>query len=183
MNELVILIDGGYLDETLKQDFNRAKIDYRKLPGKMASMIPDSTILRTYYFHCLPHMDKLPTQEQKDRYSKRQSFYATLGNFPRFEVVTGILAKRYNEDGSVYYEQKRVDMLLGLKAVHFSAKGKIGHIALLAGDSDYVPAIKLAKEDGVDIFLFHGNSYHNELWQNSDVRIKIDQTFIDSILF
>ena len=83
----------------------------------------------------------------------------------------------------MYYEQKRVDMLLGLRAVHFSAKGRIGHIALLAGDSDYVPAIKLAKEDGVDIFLLHGDSYHRELWQYSDVRVKIDQAFIDSMLF
>ncbi|MGA2977772.1 MAG: NYN domain-containing protein [Spirochaetia bacterium] len=183
MDELVILIDGGYLDETLKGEFNRVKIDYRKLPQKIESMIPSSKVLRTYYFHCLPYMDKPPTQEQSERYSKRQQFYATLGNFPRFEVVTGILAKRYDENGQIYFEQKRVDMLLGLKAVHFSAKGKIGHIALLAGDSDYVPAIKLAKEDGVDVFLFHGQSYHHELWQNSDVRIKIDKAFIDSILF
>ena len=128
-------------------------------------------------------MDNPPIKEQSERYAKRQRFYATLGNFPRFEVVLGVLAKRYDEKGEIFYEQKRVDMHLGLKAVHFSAKGKIGHIALLAGDSDYVPAIKLAKEDGVDIFLFHGSSYHHELWQNSDVRIKIDQAFIDSILF
>ena len=106
-----------------------------------------------------------------------------LGNIPRYEVIMGTLAKRFGPAGKIEFEQKRVDMLLGLTAVHLSAKGKISHVALLAGDSDFVPAIRLVKEDGVDVYLFHGESYHHELWQNADQRTRIDRAFIDSILF
>jgi uncharacterized LabA/DUF88 family protein len=183
MEKPAILVDGGYLEKTLINEFNRSKINYTKLPEKIEARIPGSSVFRTYYFHCLPYMDSPPTKEQIERYAKRQSFYAMLGNLPRYEVILGILAKRYGPSGSIEFEQKRVDMLLGLTAVHLSAKGQISHIALLAGDSDFVPAMRLVKEDGVDVFLFHGSSYHHELWQNSDVRIKIDQAFIDSILF
>ena len=71
-----------------------------------------------------------------------------------------------------------------------SAKGQVGHIALVAGDSDFYPAVEYAKREGVCVWLFHGpkvspanheNTYSQELWQCADERVEIDQTFVDSI--
>ena len=65
--------------------------------------------------------------------------------------------------------------------VQLAAKGQIQQAILVAGDSDFIPAITVAKAEGVLVRLFHGNSYHSDLWQEVDERIKFDQTFIDSV--
>ncbi len=182
VDKVALLIDGGYLEKTLKNEFGQPRIDYSKLSDRMGSHVPDSTVIRTYYFHCLPHKGNPPTQEENERFAKRQQFYEYLRGLPRWEVRMGYLAKRSESNGKVIYEQKQVDMLLGLTAVHLSAKSQISHIGILAGDSDYIPAIRMAKDDGVDIFLFHGQAPHNELVKAADVRIRIDQSFIDSVL-
>jgi len=79
---------------------------------------------------------------------------------------------------------------LGLDFAELSAKGQVAYIALVAGDSDFHPAIEHAKREGVCVWLFHGpkvsphNSectYSEELWQCADERCEIDQAFIDRI--
>jgi uncharacterized LabA/DUF88 family protein len=63
-----------------------------------------------------------------------------------------------------------------------AAKHQISDAAILAGDSDFLPAIDAAKPEGVVIHLFHGERPHNDLVARSDERTRIDQAFIDSIL-
>jgi len=166
----------------MQNEFTGKKIDYSKLPGRIQQMITDSSVFRSYYFHCPPYQDNVPTPEQTERFSRKEKFFAMLRKLPRYEVKLGYLAKRGGNGTPIKYEQKMVDMLLGLEMVHLSAKGQINHIAIIAGDSDFVPAIKMAKEDGVDVFLFHGDSCHHELLQNADERYKIDDAFIDSVV-
>jgi uncharacterized LabA/DUF88 family protein len=52
---------------------------------------------------------------------------------------------------------------------------------MLAGDSDFLPAIEIAKAEGVVLHLYHGATPHNDLKDCCDERIRIDQTFIDAI--
>ena len=101
---------------------------------------------------------------------------------PRFKVRLGKLEYRGNNpDGSPRFEQKRVDILLSLDLVQHAIKGHIGRAALLAGDSDFIPAVSAAQSEGVVISLFHGESVHTELLQEVDERLRIDQALIDSI--
>ena len=53
---------------------------------------------------------------------------------------------------------------------------------MLAGDSDFIPAVIAAKSEGVVIKLFHGERPHSDLWREADERTQITQSFIDSIL-
>jgi hypothetical protein len=49
--------------------------------------------------------------------------------------------------------QKGVDMRLGLDIAALTLKAHVTAIVLVAGDSDFVPAMKFARREGVQIFL------------------------------
>lgn len=145
-------------------------------------MVGGADLLRTYYYHCPPYQSNPPTQEEKERYAARRSFYTALDRLPRFSVRLGRLESRGHEpDGRPKFEQKRVDILLGVDLVQLAAKGQIQQAILLAGDSDFIPAVTVAKAEGVLVRLFHGSNCHSDLWQEVDERIKIDQVLIDSV--
>ena len=175
-----IFIDGAYLEYVLRDEFNSSPIDFRALSLAMAGQ---ADILRTYYYHCPPYQGNPPTQEESRRYAARRSFYTALDRLPRFSVRLGRLAPRGLElDGTPRYEQKRVDILLGVDLVLLAAKGQIQQAILFAGDSDFIPAVEIARNEGVLVRLFHGNNCHSDLWQEVDERVKIDQSFITPII-
>ena len=49
--------------------------------------------------------------------------------------------------------QKGVDMKLGIDIASLAYKKQVDQIVLIAGDSDFVPAAKLARREGIDIVL------------------------------
>ena len=49
--------------------------------------------------------------------------------------------------------QKGVDMRIGIDITTLSLKKQVTQIVLIAGDSDFVPAAKLARREGVDFIL------------------------------
>lgn len=71
---------------------------------------------------------------------------------------------------------------MGVDLVQLAAKQNIQEAILVAGDSDFVPAIRAAKSEGVLVKLFHGAKPHNELWQESDERIRLDRKLINLVL-
>ncbi len=56
-------------------------------------------------------------------------------------------------DFSISFQQKGVDMRIGLDIASLSYKKQIDQIILIAGDSDFVPAAKLARREGIDFIL------------------------------
>ena len=100
----------------------------------------------------------------------------------RYTVRLGRLAYRgNNESGAPIFEQKRVDILLGVDLVQLAAKQAIQEAILVAGDSDFIPAVIAAKSEGVLVRLFHGDRPHSDLWQEADERIQLTQSLIDSV--
>jgi uncharacterized LabA/DUF88 family protein len=49
--------------------------------------------------------------------------------------------------------QKGVDMRIGLDIASLAYKGQINQVVLISGDSDFVPAAKLARREGIDFVL------------------------------
>lgn len=49
--------------------------------------------------------------------------------------------------------QKGVDMRIGIDITTLTLKQQVNQIILIAGDSDFVPAAKLARREGVDFIL------------------------------
>jgi uncharacterized LabA/DUF88 family protein len=64
----------------------------------------------------------------------------------RFEDLT-------DEDFRYDVRQKGVDMKIGLDIASISSKRLVDQIVLVAGDSDFVPAAKTARREGVDFIL------------------------------
>lgn len=58
-----------------------------------------------------------------------------------------------DEDFEIDTVQKGVDMRLGLDVASMAFKKQVGQIVLVAGDADFVPAVKLARREGIDVVL------------------------------
>jgi uncharacterized LabA/DUF88 family protein len=57
------------------------------------------------------------------------------------------------DDFTLSMIQKGVDMKIGLDIASLSYKKQVDQIVLISGDSDFVPAAKLAKLEGIDFIL------------------------------
>ena len=56
-------------------------------------------------------------------------------------------------------KQKGVDMKIGIDIASLAYKRQVERIVLIAGDSDFVPASKLARREGIDFVL-------DPMWNN-----------------
>lgn len=76
--------------------------------------------------------------------------------------------------------QKGVDMRLGIDLVQLATKRLVDQVVLIAGDSDFVPAVKIARREGVKIILDNMNNNINpELQEHIDETL----TFVDDSQF
>ena len=57
------------------------------------------------------------------------------------------------EDFMFVAQQKGVDMRIGIDISSLAFKKQVDQIILIAGDSDFVPAAKLARREGIDFIL------------------------------
>jgi uncharacterized LabA/DUF88 family protein len=59
------------------------------------------------------------------------------------------------KEEDVFYDisQKGVDMKMGLDIASLAYKKLVSRIILVTGDSDFVPAAKLARREGIDVIL------------------------------
>ncbi|MEO0503177.1 MAG: NYN domain-containing protein [Pseudomonadota bacterium] len=107
-----------------------------------------------------------------ERLRKRAAFAVRLGDVVRERAwvlneraQNDLLEKRRNvedlvdEDFSPGLRQKAVDMRLALDIASITLKRQADVIVLVTGDSDFVPAAKLARREGVRVIL-------DPLWQD-----------------
>lgn len=178
---IAIFIDGAYFDITNRDECGGLKVDYAKLATKLSCGIE---ILRTYYYNCLPYQHTTPTTEESARFAHAQSFHAALKSLPRFEVREGMLVYRGStENGEPIYIQKGIDIKIGVDLVLLCTKQQISHAAVVAGDSDLIPALCVAKNEGVLVHLFHGSAPHRKLIEASDERTQITRDFLSDIQY
>ena len=63
------------------------------------------------------------------------------------------LADLTENDFEFHAQQKGVDMRIGIDIASLAYKKQADQIILIAGDSDFVPAAKLARREGIDFIL------------------------------
>ena len=72
-------------------------------------------------------------------------------------------------DFQISIKQKGVDMKIGLDIASLAYKKQVDQIILIAGDSDFVPAAKLARREGIDFILDPmGKKINAELFEHID---------------
>lgn len=187
MERLAIFIDGEYFKRLKDQLLGEEeRIDYGKLAHNILEHVDDNTklpveLLKVHYYDCLPYQDNPPTVEQREKMSSKRKFLDALERKPRFTVRLGKLRKRRGRTKNApRFEQKGVDLLLGLDLVLLSLKQRITHAAIITGDSDLVPAVEIASREGIIVWLlYHPNSAANDLLSAADERIPLSQSFLD----
>ncbi len=70
-------------------------------------------------------------------------------------------------------QQKGVDMRIGLDIAALTLKQHVDVIALVTGDSDFIPALKFARREGRQIFLYSlGHGIRSEIYAHTDICIE-----------
>lgn len=196
MSMLAIFIDGGYLDNISRDEYH-VRADIAKLGEEIRKVVSNKLrdnidILRMFYYDCLPYQSRIPTSEEAERFSKKRKYFYSIGRLPRVEVREGRLkfCGIDKQTGKPIFQQKRVDLQLGLDFALLSGKRAIAHAAIVSGDSDLLPAFEIAKEEGILVWLFHGPTksckdgcptYAPELWNKADERHEMDVTFFNAV--
>jgi len=169
-----MFIDGGYLNRVLKNCFDAVNIDYLKFCNTTCKDL-NVNRLRTYYYHSLPIIRK-GNKDDERRYSKMKLFIDNLKRLPRFEVKLGKLQLIGEQ-----FRQKMVDVLMSIDIIKKSIRKMIKQIIIIAGDADFVSAIKMSKDNDILIHLFyHPSSIHNELLDEIDELHFISEEIIDN---
>jgi uncharacterized LabA/DUF88 family protein len=181
LKSVAIFIDGGYLKKITDK-----KVDFELLVSRL---VGDGELFRAYYYNCLPYKDKdCPKPEDEERVRKAQKFMHALERFENFEVRLGVLKKRgEDQKGASIFEQKRVDLMLGLDIANSCLSKRIDSIVLVAGDGDFLPAVVFAKDDFVKVTLAHGatqggkKNYDEALWLKADKRMELNDEFFSGV--
>lgn len=189
MARLAIHIDGAYVGKLAENEF-QAWFDYEKLSSKIKLAIAAQTqepldLIRTYFYDCLPYQSDPPTSDEARRFGRRRKFFHALRKLPNYSVREGRLEYRGEDSaGAPIFQQKRTDLMIGLDMVLLAAKHHVTHLALFSGDSDLLPAVEAAKQEGVVVWLVHGPShtYANDLWTAADNRMVADRDFASEII-
>lgn len=92
-------------------------------------------------------------QEQESGFRIKQK---TVNKLLRHEITVDDLTERDFEPDFV---QKGVDMRVGIDIATLASKHLVDQIVLIAGDSDFVPAAKHARREGIDFIL-------DPMWQS-----------------
>lgn len=143
---------------------------------------------RTYYFDAPPYKPvNTASPEQTRRYELKKAELKAIGRLDRFTVREGYCQhtwkwgraatrpKTSEKFGLV--EQKMVDVLLATEMTRVAWSAEARHVCLVAGDSDYVAAVRAAKDAGALVRLYYlrdGNTtFGDRLYDEVDERFDL----------
>lgn len=156
-------------------------------------------LLRIYYYDAYPEAQKLKlpvsrepyNSGETDRFRQSQSLFDQLSLKPDFALrmgqvgiaptqwkLKGKVARELlrkpralkDEDFVVDAQQKGVDMRIGMDMARLALREMVRQVVVVTGDSDFVPAFKFVRREGVRVILdLMGENGRVELKRNSDI--------------
>lgn len=180
-----VFIDGGYLRVLVRQAGYQFNPDYIEKVAH-ACVAGDEVLLRALYYDCAPYNGtlRLPVSGRSTEFSGSGEWLAALAAKPQVAVRLGTLKFRgfepkkvpidpqelTDDDFSPRFVQKGVDMRLGLDVASYAATRSVDRIILLTGDTDCLPAMKLARTAGLQVVMIKLPKQHigQELLWHSD---------------
>ncbi len=186
-----IFIDGGHLRALAQQAGYRYNPDYIEDVAH-ACVANDETLLRILYYDCAPYKGSpdLPVSGKPANFQGSDEWLKILAAKPQFAVRLGTLKfrgfvpKRYpiasqklsDNDFKPKFEQKGVDMRLGLDIATYARSRAVDRIILVTGDTDCLPVMKLARADGLQVVLvqFPQQRLARELLWHSDFQRQVE---------
>lgn len=207
MERSVVMIDGGFFKKKYLKE-NKVPANSGEIKG-FADKVHNKhcknfDLLRIYFYDCCPAkgiffnpVSKAPYNLGTSRaYNNGIKLLNELKRTDYFAVREGVLkvfgwklvenaTPQSNGtflpgDYRLNMQQKGVDTKIGLDIAWISFQKIASRIVMVTGDSDFLPAIKLARRQGIQVFLLtleHGVS--PELKDNADV---LDESNISNFL-
>jgi len=190
---IAVLIDGGHLRVYVRKAKKSFVPDYIEKIGH-ACALADEVIHRILYYDCPPYEGEAiqPVSGTKRAFTGSDKWLHELSHKDLFAVRVGVLKFRgfvlkqskipftptvplMDSDFEARFEQKGVDMRIGLDMATLSATRSIDVIALVTNDTDCIPAMKHARRAGLQVALIAVPGYNPapELLAHSDFRRNI----------
>jgi uncharacterized LabA/DUF88 family protein len=168
MKKTVVLIDGGFL----RSQVNEAKKTY-DVPFierfSLSCLGQDEECLRLLYYDCAPYVGTatLPISGTPKNFQGSDKWLHDIAALDLFAVRRGVLKFRgfvrkkltpgtvplTDADFKPQFEQKGVDMRIGLDIAAYSAEHLAERIILVTNDTDCVPAMKFARKAGLQTII------------------------------
>jgi uncharacterized LabA/DUF88 family protein len=206
MKKVAVVIDGGFVKKLFKKQFRRNDVPTPKqIIGLGKNVVSkDEELFRIYYYDCLPFEKELKKPVSggifKDdafinagkRYISEiahsdmvayRSGELKFGGWnikpKNLEDILKSGRKVVDEDFAPVFKQKKVDIKIGLDIAWLSIRKIVDRIILIGGDSDFIPAMKLARIEGIQIILVHlRNPISADMREHSDEVRDFDTTSI-----
>lgn len=185
MIRLAILIDGGHLRVLARQDNRVYNVDLVDKIAKSAVQA-DERLHRVLYYDCAPDSGKtkLPVSGTAYEFVGGDGWLRQLAAKDLFAVRRGVLKFRgwkpkslpvaprslTDADFKPDFEQKGVDMRIGLDMATYCRSKAVERLLLITNDTDCIPAMKYARISGLQIALatFPNRRPASELLWHSD---------------
>jgi uncharacterized LabA/DUF88 family protein len=189
--KIAVMLDGGHVRVYAK------KVGYAYLPDYIEKIAhscatADEEIYRILYYDCAPFVGTttLPASGQKKDFQIRDGWLHELAQKDLFAVRRGVLKFRgyvlrkipfqsvgplQDADFKPSFEQKGVDMRIGLDMAIFASNRSVELIALATNDTDCIPAMKHVRRSGIQVVLIElpGCKPTPELLAHADFRRRI----------
>lgn len=182
MKKTAVLLDLGFVLHKLYAPVGKrtpTATEIRAFADKCLNLAEEE-LFRIYCYHCTPYgeTEVHPLTRQPVEFGKTATF-ATMHRLIRELSLKDNVAFREGElsfdgwsirkraaeeiirsgrplqpdDFAPDLKQKRVDMKIGLDVAWLASKGIVDRLILVAADSDFVPAMKFARREGVQVIL------------------------------
>jgi len=190
MSRLAIMIDGGHLRHLAKRAGHNYQPDYIELIAH-SCVLEQESLIRVLYYDCAPYKGSAPkpVSNENHEFDRNDRWMQQLAGKDLFAVRKGVLKFRgwvpkhppltstNLNDNDFYpkFEQKGVDMRIGLDFATLSANRAVDRIALISNDTDCIPAMKHARISGLQVALitFPNNNPAQELLWHADFRREV----------
>jgi uncharacterized LabA/DUF88 family protein len=175
-----VLLDGDQVRRHIRKELGREPVPADVVALAHGCVAEDEDLFRIYYYDCLPYdrpethpISHTVTHFAESQVSiKRRAFYEMLARMECVAFRKGVLGFkgwRFSDKATAEivasgrpvagvdlvpdFVQKRVDMKIGLDVAWLSSKRIGDRIILVTADSDFIPAMKFARREGVQIVL------------------------------
>ena len=194
VKEAVIFIDGNNLYHNLKQmKIKPNNLDFSKLVDIICKKLKVS-LKEARYYNSMPTL-----RDGKELYYSHLKFIDNLRKIPKFTIHTRKLQVHSTKEllkekqeliesmdlcnsckpvveenildavGNVKKKEKGVDVMLAVDLVEYAIKNKADYLVVFSGDADFIPAMKLAKDNNRKIFSVSlAKGYSRELRDKFD---------------
>ena len=200
--KVAILVDGAFLRVKHRQlhsgRYPTAEYVHELCVKRLMStqQLKDDFLFRVYYYDCHPFVGTLrnPITSEETEYTVPTTFLEALGHKDHFQVRAGEIKfggwrlsddclKKIIDEGRTIegddlqpaFQQKQVDMNIGLDIAWLSQKHIVEKVILITADSDFVPAMEFARREGILLYLVHFDSnIKGAMLENCDGVIRLD---------